>query len=195
MKKMFSLLSKQYKSFTEELKIQCPELPKDKPKDVTTDSGLSTLEDFRKHEFVNFEAKREDLYRLSMDIEAYAVKNYAPLLATFETEALYKYVQKRYTEILKKIPHAWIIGGFDDPFLIPPDSVPATAEILSCLDTNIEKMWIVVTRGEDGPFGLVAEDLGNDKFRGFFTMDSKIIEKVIKIINDTMRIKIKFSKQ
>jgi hypothetical protein len=56
-------------------------------------------------------------------------------------------------------------------------------------------MWIVVTRGEDGPFGLVAEDLGNDKFRGFFTMDSKIIEKVIKIINDTMRIKIKFSKQ
>ena len=195
MKKIFSLLSKQYKSFTEELKIQCPELPKDKLKDVTTDSGLSTLEDFRKHEFVNFEAKREDLYRLSMDIEAYAVKNYAPLLATFETEALYKYVQKRYTEILKKIPHAWIIGGFDDPFLIPPDSVPATAEILSCLDTNIEKMWIVVTRGEDGPFGLVAEDLGNDKFRGFFTMDSKIIEKVIKIINDTMQIKIKFSKQ
>ena len=188
-------MSKQYKSFTEELKIQCPELPKDKLKDVTTDSGLSTLKDFRKHEFVNFEAKREDLYRLSMDIEVYAVKNYAPLLATFETEALYKYVQKRYTEILKKIPHAWIIGGFDDPFLIPPDSVPATAEILSCLDTNIEKMWIVVTRGEDGPFGLVAEDLGNDKFRGFFTMDSKIIENVIKIINDTMRIKIKFSKQ
>jgi len=36
-------LSKQYKSFTEELKIQCPELPKDKLKDVTTDSGLSTL--------------------------------------------------------------------------------------------------------------------------------------------------------
>ncbi len=123
----------------EELKIQCPELPKDNLKDVTNDSGLSTLEDFTKVEFVNFEAKREDLYRLSMDIEAYAVKNYVPLLATFETEALYKYVQKRYTDILKKIPHAWVIGGFDDPFLIPPDSVPATAEILSCLDTNIEK--------------------------------------------------------
>ena len=188
-------MTTEYESFIEELKIQCTELPKDDLKDVTNDSGLSTLEDFTKAKFVNFEAKREDLYRLSMDIEAHAVKNYVPLLATFETEALYKYVQKRYTEILKKIPHAWIIGGFDDPFLIPPDSVPATAEILSCLDTNIEKMWIVVTRGEDGPFGLVAEDLGNDKFRGFFTMDSKIIENVIKIINDTMRIKIKFSKQ
>mgnify|MGYP003325013661 CR=1 FL=1 len=80
---------------------------------ITVDSGLSTLDDFTKANFVNFEAKREDLYRLSMDIEAYAVKNYDPLLATFETEALYKYVQKRYTEILKKIPHAWVIGGFD----------------------------------------------------------------------------------
>ena len=44
------------------------------------------------------------------------------------------------------------------------------------------------------PFGLVAEDLGDDKFRGFFSIDSKIIEKVIKIINDTMRIEINFSK-
>ncbi len=187
-------MPKEYKSFIEELKTICPELPKNDLKNVTKNSELSTLEDFTKAKFVNFEAKREDLYRLSMDIEAYAVKNYVPLLATFETEALYKYVKKRYTEILKKIPHAWVIGGFDDPFLIPPDSVPATAEILSCLDTNIEKMWIVVTKGPNGPFGLVAEDLGNDKFRGFFTTDSKIIEKIIKIINDTMRIEINFSK-
>ena len=194
MKKILLLLSKQYKSFIEELKIQCPELPKDNLKDVTINSGLSTLEDFTKAEFVNFEAKREDLYRLSMDIEAYAVKNYVPLLATFETEKLYKYVQKRYTDILKKIPHAWVIGGFDDPFLIPPDSVPGTAEILSCVGTNIETMWIVVTRGPNGPFGLVVEDLGDDKFRGFFSMDSKIIEKVIKMINDIMRIEINFSK-
>ena len=55
-------------------------------------------------------------------------------------------------------------------------------------------MWIVVTKGPNGPFGLVAEDIGNDKFRGFFSVDSKIIEKVIKIINDTMRIEINFSK-
>ena len=187
-------MTKEYESFLDELKIQCPELPQGDVKNITDDSGLSTLDDFTKANFVNFEAKREDLYRLSMDIEAYAIKNYDPLLATFETEALYKYVQKRYTEILKKIPHAWVIGGFDDPFLIPPDSVPPTAEILSCLDTNIEKMWIVVTKGPNGPFGLVAEDLGGDKFRGFFTMDSKIIEKVIDIINNTMRIEINFSK-
>ena len=72
-------MTTEYKSFMEELKIQCPELPKDNLKDVTNDSGLSTLEDFTKVEFVNFEAKREDLYRLSMDIEAYAVKNYVHL--------------------------------------------------------------------------------------------------------------------
>jgi hypothetical protein len=194
-KKIFLLLSKQYKSFIEELKIQCPELPKDNLKDVTINSGLSTLEDFTKAEFINFEAKREDLYRLSMDIEAYAVKNYVPLLAIFQTEALYKYVQKRYTDILKKIPRSWIIGGFDDPFFIPPSSVPATAEILTCVGTNIETMWIVVTRGPNGPLGLVAEDIGEDKFRGFFSIESKIIQKVIKKINETMHIEINFSKE
>ena len=151
---------------------------------------MSTLDDFTKANFVNFEAKREDLYRLSMDIEAYAVKNYDPLLATFETEALYKYVQKRYTEILKKIPHAWVIGGFDDPFLIPPDSVPPTAEILSCLDTNIEKMWIVVTKGPNGPFGLVAEDIGDHEYRGFFTSNTNILSSVIDDINEQLKIKI-----
>ena len=61
MKKIFFVLTKEYESFIEELKIQCPELPKDDPKDVTNDSGLSTLEDFTNTEFVNFEAKREDL--------------------------------------------------------------------------------------------------------------------------------------
>ena len=146
-------MAKEYESFLDELKTICPELPEGDVKNITNDSSLSTLEDFTKAKFVNYNAKRKDLYKLSMDIEAYAVKNYVPLLATFETENLYKYVQKRYTEILKKIPHAWVIGGFDDPFLIPPDSVPATAEILSCLDTNIEKMWIVVTKGPNGPFG------------------------------------------
>ena len=55
-------------------------------------------------------------------------------------------------------------------------------------------MWIVVTKGPDGPFGLVAEDLGDGNFRGFFTMDNKIIEKVISIINKTMRIEISFNK-
>ncbi len=187
-------MAKEYESFLDELKTICPELPEGDVKNITNDSSLSTLEDFTKAKFVNYNAKRKDLYKLSMDIEAYAVKNYVPLLATFETENLYKYVQKRYTDILKKIPHAWVIGGFDDPFLIPPETVPQTAEILSCLDTNIEKMWIVVTKGPDGPYGLVAEDLGDGNFRGFFTMDHKIIEKVISIINKTMRIEISFNK-
>ena len=187
-------MAKECESFLDELKTICPELPEGDVKNITNDSSLSTLEDFTKAKFVNYDAKRKDLYKLSMDIEAYAVKNYVPLLATFETENLYKYVQKRYTDILKKIPHAWVIGGFDDPFLIPPETVPQTAEILSCLDTNIEKMWIVVTKGPDGPFGLVAEDLGDGNFRGFFTMDNKIIEKVISIINKTMRIEISFNK-
>jgi len=34
-------LTKEYESFIEELKIQCPELPKDELKDVTNNSGLS----------------------------------------------------------------------------------------------------------------------------------------------------------
>lgn len=172
---------------------QSPVLDKMEITDIT-DKKYNKLEDYMKAENIKFVANRKQLYKLSKLIENYAQKAYQPLLATFETESLYKYVEDRYMELLKNIPKAWIIGGFDNPFMAPK-APPETSEVLTCAGTNVEDMWIVITKGPEGPFGLVAEDLGKDKFRGFFTIDTSIIGKVIQKINDTMRIDIDFAKK
>ena len=44
-------------------------------------------------------------------------------------------------------------------------------------------MWIVVTRGPEGPFGLVAEDIGDRMYRGFFSISPVVIGKAIQTIN------------
>ena len=51
-------------------------------------------------------------------------------------------------------------------------------------------MWIVASRSEKGPFGLVAEDLGNRDYRGFFTSNTNIMQAVIDDINEQLKIKI-----
>ena len=109
-------------------------------------------------------------------------------MATFETEARYKYVEERYREILDKISKAWIIGNFNNPELAPHP--PSSAEVVSCDGTNISPMWIVMTKGDNGPFGLVAEDIGDDQYRGFFTSNSDIITSVIEDIQEQLKIKI-----
>ena len=89
---------------------------------------------------------------------------------------------------LSKISKAWIIGNFINPELAPHP--PQTAEVVSCDGTNISPMWIVATRSEKGPFGLVAEDLGNREYRGFFTSNTNIMKAVIDDINEQLKIKI-----
>ena len=51
-------------------------------------------------------------------------------------------------------------------------------------------MWIVLTKGENGPFGLVAEDIGDHEYRGFFTSNTNILSSVIDDINEQLKIKI-----
>jgi hypothetical protein len=65
-----------------------------------------------------------------------------------------------------------------------------SAEVISCDGTNISPMWIVLTKGEKGPFGLVAEDIGDHEYRGFFTSNENILKKVIEDINEQLKIKI-----
>ena len=70
------------------------------------------------------------------------------------------------------------------------------AELLTCAGTNLQDMWIVISRGPEGLFGLVAEDIGGvekgDWFRGFFTSNEQIINSVIDKINGTMMTDIDF---
>ena len=152
-----------------------------------------SMDDYIKAGYLNFKTGRKPLYRLSVMLEKHATQHKAPLLATFESESLFKYVEDRYTEILKRIPKAWIVDNFNNPFLA--QSLPETVEVISCVGTNISDMWIVVTKGKLGVFGLVAEDIGDGRFRGFFSISPMVVGKAVETICDTLRVKIDFSKK
>ncbi len=177
-----------YESFMDEIWNQFAGLEETKLTDLTDHNILWTLTEYINAGYVNFKEGRKELYRLSILLENYAVKHNAPLLATFETGERYKYVEDRYTEILEKVPKAWIIGNFNNPLLAPQP--PEPTEVISCDGTNISPMWIVVTRGPDGPFGLVAEEIGDNEYRGFFSYSPKVISKVIENIENKLKTKI-----
>ncbi|NNL59156.1 MAG: hypothetical protein HKP31_06825, partial [Nitrosopumilus sp.] len=170
-------MAQEYDSFMDDIWSQFPALKETKITDITDHNLLWTLTEYIKAGYVNFKTGRKELYRLSILLENYAVKNNVPLFATFETSKRYKYVEDRYTEILSKIPKAWVIGDFNNPSLAPQP--PGSTEVVSCDGTNVSDMWIVVTRGPDGPFGLVAENMGDGQYRGFFSYGPLIITKVL----------------
>ena len=182
-----------YQSFMDDIWSRFSGLSDAKLTDLTDHNILWSLGDYIKAGYVNFKTGTKELYRLSILLENYAVKHNEPLLATFETEKRYKYVEDRYGEILNKVPKAWIIGDFKNSLLAPQP--PKTTEVVSCDGTNISDMWIVVTRGPEGPFGLVAEDIGDRMYRGFFSYSPMVIGKVIQNINADLRINIDMSKK
>ena len=183
-------MSQSYNSFLAGIYSEFPALVEAKETDVTDHNILWTLEEWMDAGHVRFTTSRKELYRISILLENYALKHNAPLLATFENEKRFKYVEERYVEILEKIPKAWIVGNFNNPFLQPQP--PKSAEVISCDGTNISDMWIVVTKGPNGPFGLVAEEIGEGQFSGFFSISPQVIQKAINIINKDLRSEISF---
>jgi hypothetical protein len=175
-------MSQTYNSFLAEIYSEFPALSEAKSTDVTDHNILWTLEEWMNAGHVRYTTSRKELYRISIE----------SLLATFENEKRFKYVEDRYVEILEKIPKAWIIGNFNNPFLQPQP--PKGAEVISCDGTNIQDMWIVVTKGPNGPFGLVAEDMGDGQFSGFFSTSPQVIQKVINTINQNLKSQIDFTK-
>lgn len=138
------------------------------------------FQDFQNAKYVNVLADRSDLYALSIMIENYAAKHSRPLVAAFEDEARYKYVEGRYTKLMKSLPKIWIIGNFNNPYLA--QSIPAHASVISCVGTNLSTVWIVVTRDQNGPIGLVADDIGGGRFKGFFSTDNKIVKYALDMV-------------
>ena len=177
-----------YVSFMDEIQSHFPGLSDGKITDISDYNVLWSLDEYLNAGHVNFNTNRKELYRLSILIESFAARNKEPLLATFETEKRYKYVEDRYVELLEKIPKAWIVGNFDNSYLAPNTS--EKAEVISCDGTSVSDMWIVATNGKHGPFGLVAEDVGNGMYRGFFTISPQIIRKAIDLINQMLRVNI-----
>ena len=183
-------MTQKFDSFMDDVWSHFPQLSERKITDITDHNLLWKLSEYIQAGYVNFKTGRKELYRLSILLENYAVKYRMPLLATFETEKRYKYVEDKYVEILEKIPKAWIIGNFNNPFLAPQP--PESTEVISCDGTNISNMWIVLTKGEIGPFGLVAENVGDGQYRGFFTISPDVMKKVIQKISNSLTVSVDF---
>ena len=98
-------MSNHYVNFIDDIWNKFPKFTEVKNTDLTDHNILWTLEEYQKANYVNFKTDKKELYRLSILLENYAVKHNTPLLATFETEARYKYVEDRYREILKFQKH------------------------------------------------------------------------------------------
>ena len=87
--------------------------------------------------------------------------------------------------MVKNIPKVWIIADFDKP-VIPSKELSSNSEFLSCQNTNLANVWTVITRGPYGPFGLIAEEFENGKFRGFFTLNPNVCRYALKVMGKTL---------
>ncbi len=143
------------------------------------------LEQFIEAGYHNFLAERKPLYNLSTLIEKYAQDNHQPLLATFEKIARFAFVKKRYQEMVKNIPKIWIVADFDKKH-IPSKELSPNSKFLTCQGTDLANVWTVITRGPYGPFGLIAEEFEDDKFRGFFTLNPNVCRHVLKVMGKTL---------
>ena len=144
--------------------------------------SMWSLDKFIEVGYHNFETQRKPLYHLSKLIETYAQENNQPLLSTFEKIARYKFVEKRYQEMIKKIPKMWIVADYGKTGI----KTPLNIELLNCRDTNLTNVWSVITRGPYGPFGLIAEEFEKDTFRGFFTLNPNICRHALEVMGKTL---------
>ena len=151
------------------------------------------FQDFQNSKYINILADRSDLYALSIMIENYAAKHSRPLVAAFEDEARYKYVEGRYMKLMKSLPKIWIIGNFNNPYLA--QTIPTHASVVSCVGTNLKTVWMVVTRDQNGPIGLVADDVGDGKFSGFFSTDNAIVKYALDMAAYELKTEIDIMKQ
>ena len=151
------------------------------------------FQDFQDGGYLNFTADRSDLFALSIMIENYASKHNSPLLASFESEKRYEFVKDRYMKMMKRLPRTWIIGDFNNPHLA--QTLPETVQVLSCVGTPLSTVWAVVTRGPDGPIGLIAEEYGIGKFRGFFSVLPDILQVALDAMGDVLVTTFDFNKK
>ena len=137
---------------------------------------LWNLDKFIEAGYHNFHAERKQLYHISRLIENYARDNGQPLLATFEKIARYKFVEKRYQKLIEEIPKIWVVADYGKTALKTPPNI----EVINCKNTQLIDVWSVITRGPYGPFGLIAEEYEDGKFRGFFTLNQNVSRHALK---------------
>ena len=143
------------------------------------------LEKFVESGYHNFTAERKPLYHLSKLIEKYSQENNQPLLATFEKIARFEFVKDRYQAMMSNIPKVWIIADLDKS-VDEKKKMPSNAYFLNCHNTDLMNVWSVITRGPYGPFGLIAEEFEDGKFRGFFTLNPHVCRYALNVMGKTL---------
>lgn len=189
---LLQLMSQKYASYLENVFDLFPALKQVQKTDSSIFEKIE-LHELMNKGYMNFIATRKELHRLSVLIEKYAVGNKVPLIASFEEEAKFKYAEKRYLKIMRQLPYTWVIGNFKNPFLA--QQFPENAETISCNGTNLGIVWVVITKGPAGPMGLVAEELADGKFKGFFSISPGIIRESINQINRTLKVNLDVTKK
>ena len=53
-------------------------------------------------------------------------------------------------------------------------------------------MWCVITKGTDGPFGVIAEEFEDGMFRGFFSFDVDVCAGALHQLETTLDCKFDF---
>ena len=100
--------------------------------------------------------------------------------------ARYKFVENRYQTMIKTIPKIWVVGDYDNTVFETPEKI----QVINCKGTDLSNVWSVITRGPYGPFGLIAEEIKDEKFRGFFTLNPNVCRHVVKMISKMLKTKI-----
>ncbi|MBS3925123.1 MAG: hypothetical protein KGZ34_00295 [Nitrosarchaeum sp.] len=141
-----------------------------------------SMDKFIEAGYHNFHAERKQLLHISKLIEKHAQDNAQPLLATFEKIARYKFVEKRYQKLIEQIPKIWVIADYGKTEIKTPPKI----NLINCKDTELDDVWSVITRGPYGPFGLIAEEYEDGKFRGFFTLNPNVCRYALEVMGKTL---------
>ena len=177
-------MEQKYASFLDNVYDKFDNLKK-VPNTDTFDFYTLTLDELTNLGYINFrDSSKKPLKRISVLLENFAEKNQAPLLATFEQIAKFKFAEDRYLKLMQKVPKVWVIADLNNPFLA--QEFPSNAQTINCNGTNLVSIWAVITNGPAGPMGLVAEELVDGTYRGFFSVSPKIIQESIDQINNIL---------
>ena len=146
-------MEQKYASFIDNVYDKFNELKKVSPTD-TFDFFTLTLDELMNKGYFNFDnsSKKPLKENKPVCLRITARKNNVPLLATFETQAKFKFAEDRYLKLMKELPKVWVIGDFNNPFLA--QEFPDTAQTISCNGTNLSTIWAVITKGPAGTNGI-----------------------------------------
>ncbi len=80
--------------------------------------------------------------------------------------------------MIETIPKIWVVADYGTTKVDTPPKI----DVINCKNTALIDVWSVITRGPYGPFGLIAEEYEDGKFRGFFTLNATVCRHAV----DTM---------